>query len=587
MASDVDSTESTEPDPAPTGDSTDPEFLRAVFADMGAGVFTVDDEGTVTGSNPLAERLLGHGPGELADRRVHDAICFQGPDGQEEPAEACPVLRPIRTGRPTGSDDDAFVRRDGSILPVTWTSTPLHQEGRVAGAVVVFRDATVRQEARARRAALYARGRQARQEAEDAHETLAWLARVTDELTSTLDAKKSLEGLVRLLSPHLADWAALDVAAGPGRLRRVAWPRGEEAPSPREPKSGMLPRFAPGSPTPLARLLAGAGTRLLTDVDAAGPGCDALDEEQRELFAGLGAASALLVPLRSRGNTLGAMTLVRTDPASPFTEDEVVLAEEVARRAALSVDNARMYGQQADIAAVLQRSLLTDLPHIEDLELAASYRPAHQEAEIGGDWYDAFRLPDGDLAVVVGDVVGHDLQAASRMGALRNMLRALAVDRARAPGEVLQRLDAAMGHLDVADSATAVCSFLRPVEAGHWRFTWSNAGHPPPLLIAPDGRTEWLEQGHSLLLGVEPDEPRPSASMVLSPGCVLLLYTDGLVESRTRPIDDGLERLRHLAAAEAHRPMEELCGAVIDALGDPSDDITVIAVRVPWTDQPV
>jgi serine phosphatase RsbU (regulator of sigma subunit) len=275
------------------------------------------------------------------------------------------------------------------------------------------------------------------------------------------------------------------------------------------------------------------------------------------------------------------MTLVRTDPACPFTDDEVVLADEVARRAALSLDNARLYGQQADIAAVLQRSLLTDLPHLEDLELAAAYRPAQRGAEIGGDWYDAFLLPGGDLAVVVGDVVGHDLQAASRMGALRNMLRVLAVDSARTPGEVLRRLDAAMDHLGVADSATAVYSCWHPAGRRRWRFTWSNAGHPPPLVVTPDGEATWLEDGHTLLLGIGTDVPRPTATMDLPPGTTVLLYTDGLVESRAQSIEVGLARLRRHATAEAHRSVDELCTGLIEALGHPDDDITVIAVRTP------
>lgn len=569
-----------EPDPAHLGGPADKGFLEAVFASMGTGVCVVDADGVVLACNPLAEQLLDHPPGAMLGRAVHHTLCLPGPDARPgEPDVDCPLLRAARTGEPAAEDDDVFVRRDGSHLPVIWTSTPLRHEGRITGAVVVFRDATVRQRKRARRAAQYARGQEARRQAEDAHATLALLAQLTDALVSTLDAHKGLEELARLLVPRFADWAALDVAAGPGRIRRVTWPRAKGA---TEPGGTLSPRFAPTSRAPLARVLAGAGTRLLTGAAAAaGPGRGIFDAWQRELFAELGASSTLLVPMRQRGTTLGVMTLVRTDPAWPFTDDEVLLAEEVARRAALSVDNARMYGQQADISAVLQRSLLTELPHLEDLELAASYRPAHQEAEIGGDWYDAFVLPDGDLAVVVGDVVGHDLEAASHMGALRNMLRALAVDRASTPGDLLQRLDAAMEHLDVADSATAVCGFLRPAPAGHWYFTWSNAGHPPPLLLTPDGGATWMEDGHDLLLGVEPGQARPTATTVLAPGATVLLYTDGLVESRTRPIDAGLDRLRRLAAAEAHRPPEDLCTSLIKSLGDPTDDITVIAVRIP------
>ncbi|WP_189131032.1 SpoIIE family protein phosphatase [Wenjunlia tyrosinilytica] len=570
-----------ERNPARAGASPDPALLEAAFASMGAGVLVVDTGGAVAACNPQAEWLLGHPPGGLLGRGLHQDVCFRGPGGQAEPTSQCPLLRVARTGRLAAGDEDLLVRADGGVLPVAWTSAPLRQMGRITGAVVVLRDVTHRHQARARRAERHARGQEARRQAEDAHAAVLWLVEVTDALVSTLDAQEALGRLAKLLVPRLADWAALDVATGPGQARRMACAWSDGLPAIERAGVGPLPRFAPSSPTPLARALGGAGTRLLTDVGEAGPGRDAMDEAQREQFAALGAVFVLLLPLRLRGDALGAMTLVRTDPARPFTDDEVVLAEEVARRTALSLENARLYGQQAGIATVLQRSLLTDLPNVEDLELAASYRPAQREAEIGGDWYDAFVLPGGDLAVVVGDVVGHDLQAASRMGALRNMLRALAVDRARTPGEIMQRLDAAMVHLDVAESATAIYSRLRPAGQHRWRFTWSNAGHPPPLLLTADGETAWLEGSGTLLLGVAPGQPRPTDMTMLPPGATVLLYTDGLVESRTRSIDVGMSRLRRSAAAEVGRPLEEMCTALINALGDPGDDMTVIAVRTP------
>lgn len=559
-------------------DMADAGLLAAVFDSIGVAVCVTDLDGVVLAVNPLAERLLGHPPGALLGRSVHQTICWHRPDAQGDAAGTCRLLEVDRAARPVADADDLLLCADGTLLSVMRVSTPLRQRGQSTGVVVAFRDATAEHRARATRAAVDQRGREARQKAEDARATLAWLAELTDELVSTLDAQKSLAGLAHLLVPSFADWVAFDVLVGPGRARRVVWPRSAGA---AEAEGGLLPRFTPTSPTPLARVLAGTGSRLMPDVMVAGPGVDAFDEGQRELFASLGATSALLVPLRLRGSTLGVMTLVRVDQQRPFTEDDVALAEEVARRTALSLDSARAYGQQAEIAAVLQRSLLTELPHLADMELAASYRPARQGAEVGGDWYDAFVLRDGELAVVVGDVVGHDLQAASHMGALRNMLRALAVDQARTPGAVLGRLDLAMRHLDVAESATVVCGFLRPTGSGSWSFRWSNAGHPPPLLLSPDGRAEWLEDGHDMLLGVESGRARPTATVLLPPGATLLMYTDGLVESRNRPIDAGLARLRDAAVAEAHRPLTELCATLIDILGDFTDDITVIALRVP------
>jgi serine phosphatase RsbU (regulator of sigma subunit) len=427
-----------------------------------------------------------------------------------------------------------------------------------------------------------------REQAEYDLAEVSWLSELTLALVTTAETDEGLAQVAHLLVRRLADAAVLDLAEAPGRIRRGAWAHRDPERLPAATMEAVPPAYAENSTTALARVLSGAGTRHLAGPPGPWPGQeDALGRATTRMLTDLDAREALIVPLRLRGVTLGALTLMRGSASAPFNEADRLLAEEVARRTALGLDNARLHAQQAGIAATLQRALLTDLPAVTDLELAAHYQPAGHAAEVGGDWYDAFPLPGGDLVLVVGDVTGHDIQAAASMGELRNMLRALAVDRpGEDPGSILCRLDTAHDHLGLADSATAVLARLHPAADNIWHLTWSAAGHPPPLLITPGGQTRYLTDGHAMLIGVRPDTPRPVATLPLPPGATVLLYTDGLVESRLQDLDTGLARLRRHAATHHAQPLPQLCATLARVLGDTRDDITLIAARVPPPNPP-
>jgi serine phosphatase RsbU (regulator of sigma subunit) len=272
---------------------------------------------------------------------------------------------------------------------------------------------------------------------------------------------------------------------------------------------------------------------------------------------------------------------VRGRDAEPFADEDVTLLTEIGHRAGLALENARLYAQQRGTAEQLQRSLLPDLGGLRRLDLAARYVPARPDAEVGGDWYDAFPLPDGSTVLAIGDVVGHDLTAAVRMAQLRNMLRALAYDSGEPPAGVMRRLDRAMQGLSSTELVTSVVVRVHP--AGRpWTAEWTNAGHPPPLLTGPDGTSRLLEDALAPVLGVAPDIPRANARTELPPGSTLLLYTDGLVERRGEDIERGLTRLRQHAARLAHLPVHRFCDELLDSLIDlPQDDVAVLALRAP------
>lgn len=257
-------------------------------------------------------------------------------------------------------------------------------------------------------------------------------------------------------------------------------------------------------------------------------------------------------------------------------------AQRLAQDLASSEDSVRVYEQQVQVAATLQRSMLPPLPDLGRFQLAARYAPAAEAADVGGDWYDAFMLPNGATALIIGDVAGHDIDAAVRMSQLRNLLRALAVDQEEPPGDLLRRLDRIVTHLKVSDTTTCIYSLLERCPEGAARLRFANAGHPPPLLVTPDGRATYVDTPDHTLLGLGLDEQRSTTVVDLPPDSTLLLYTDGLVEHRGRGLDDGMSQLRDLALTLAGQPVELLCDELICRLAaQAADDVCLLALRVP------
>jgi serine phosphatase RsbU (regulator of sigma subunit) len=232
-------------------------------------------------------------------------------------------------------------------------------------------------------------------------------------------------------------------------------------------------------------------------------------------------------------------------------------------------------------ALTLQRALLTPTPQVPGAELAAHYQPASKTAEIGGDWYDALLLPDGSVALTIGDIAGHDLDAATSMSQLRSMLRVIAYDRSRprTPAQCLAQLDRVADGLAIAPLVTVVHVRLVPRTDGGWHAAWSNAGHPPPLLLPADGPPRYLEgAGPDLPLCVSPSHPRTTWHQELEVGDTLLLYTDGLIEVPGTDLSEGMAHLavQAQAAKSAGLPLTTLCAELLAAVTERRDDAAII-----------
>ncbi|WP_455359135.1 SpoIIE family protein phosphatase [Streptomyces sp. SYSU K21746] len=452
--------------------------------------------------------------------------------------------------------------------------------GRILGVTQTIEDVTERYRARRR---------------------LALLNEAGARIGSTLDVSKTAHELAEAAVPGLSDCVSVDLLQAVTRgeepvqgtfttMRRAAT---RSIPIPSESADVMYPvghtvHIPPESVQ--ARCL--AQRRPVLDVNQEGvKGWLSLDPDRAERALRLGDLSLLAVPLVARGLVLGLLSLWRWRRSDPFEEDDLKLAEEFASRAAVCIDNARRYTQQHDTALTLQHSLLPhEVPGHPAVDVALRYRPADATSGVGGDWYDVIPLSGMRVALVVGDVVGHGIHAAATMGRLRTAVHTLA-NLDLTPDEVLSHLDdlvdrlaaeqeQADGHVPQVVGATCLYAVYDPVSR---QCSLARAGHPPPVVVNPDGEVRLLDvpAGPPLGLGGLPFE---AAELKLAEGSLLALYTDGLIQARKRDVEESLADLCGALSVPA-RSLEETCGAVEDALlldrptDDVADDVALLLAR--------
>ncbi|MET7935553.1 SpoIIE family protein phosphatase [Streptomyces sp. NPDC005322] len=420
----------------------------------------------------------------------------------------------------------------------------------------------------------------------EARERLAVIADAGVRIGTTLDLRQTAQELADVTVPRLADLAAVDVldavvhreamarvrTDGSARFRALAVAAGypTEAVHAADPV-GEIARYDPtrmitqcvrdAQPIFVPYVTEGDVRRIARDAAAA----DVLLRE--------GVHSYLAAPLIARGSVLGTLSLHRTINAKPFDEQDLTLACELAIRAALCIDNARLYGRERDAALTLQRSMLSQQPRdLDGLEIASRYLPAVSAA--GGDWFDVLPLQGGKVGLVVGDVMGKGIHAAAIMGQLRTATRAFS-QLDMAPAELLGHLDEITVSLgeSIATCLYAVCD----PHTGHCEM--STAGHLPPVLVHPGGGAELLDIPSGAPLGVG-GVPFSAVTCELSEGAVLALFTDGLVEKRHQSLDVGLHTLVQLLRRH-HGSLERICDQVLAALhGAPDDDVALLLARL-------
>ncbi|ROP26538.1 SpoIIE family protein phosphatase [Pseudokineococcus lusitanus] len=555
---------------------------------MAVGYLAMDGGWVVTFANAQAVRALGRPREELVGGVIWDL--FPATAGTEFEAG---YRRAAKTGRPVTFDAYYPAPLDA------WYEVRATPEGD--GVALYFLDITAR--------------KRAQQAAEGAAARLALLAAVTRELTSSPeDPEAAVGALARLVVPELADWCLVslldDDAPAVGPARRARGRRATEPSAGRREHRGLRDVGSWHHDEELRGTVRDYAAHRLDELDGSAPVWRALREDRhvvvddatatltaampgdgpgKDLLRRLAPSSGAVFLLRGRGRVVGLLSLFQGPDRAPLTADELATAADVADRAGTALDSARLYRQQRDLAAGLQQSLLTDPPQPDGAQVVVRYVPAAEAAQVGGDWYDAFTQPGGAAVVVIGDVIGHDTRAAAAMSQVRGALRTLGATSDDTPARLLTRTDEAMAALGITTTATALVVRLERVPGGRGdgvtRVRWSNAGHPPAVVVRPDGAVMHLAAPRSdLLLGVLPSTDRSDHEVVLEPGSTLLLFTDGLVERRDRSLRHGLDRLDEVVAGLATEEAD-LDGLVDGLLArmlppQPEDDVAVLAVRL-------
>ena len=543
-----------------------PAVLAATVEALPDGVAFFDADWTVSYINPAGAALVERRAADLLGRRIWAAL----------PEVAGSIFHSFLLHARTAG------------TPVTWQGyyAPAGRWLTATGVVVddllqvVFRETSDRLTEPADT------GEIAEVEAGLDRERLRFLAEVSEAMITTLDTGESATQFARLVVSRLCDWAVVALVSEGGGPSEETWAHRD--PARRRDVDTYLNGRLRGSgddAATLNALLSGEPVLLKTiDQELVAPSLPT--EEVRAAWQRLDATSCTIVPLRARDETFGALVMLNAGARPPHSEAEIATAVEAGRRGALAMDNARLYGRQLKVAETLQHSLLTAPPQPDHLQIAVRYRPAASYQQVGGDWYDAFHQPDGATLLVIGDVVGHNVDAAAAMGQIRSILRGIAYDRPESPAQVLARVDGVLTGLQIGSMATALVARLeqRPeqVAAGLRTLRWSSAGHLPPLLLRPAGTVHPLNSAPERLLGAESTRNRADHEVQLRPGDTVVFYTDGLVEQSNLSLDDGTARVVRQLERSGREPLDRLSDELLAGLKRPiADDVALLAVRIP------
>jgi Stage II sporulation protein E (SpoIIE)/GAF domain len=545
---------------ADTGGATDgqPGLPRRRDPDLASlATFALDSQGRVTSWSVTATRLFGHLAGAVTGRDVCDVL-MTGPGQRQLVRHALAEVAAGRLWTATVAGGDLG---DGRFA-IRWE--PLTGPG--SGALVIAQRAWPQP-------------------------SPSWLSEAAARIGSTLDLTQTASEVVDAAVPGFADGAAIYgterllaadefTSPRPGHgvaVRRLAARLAgrPEAVTDRLLRPGEVLVYGPDAPH--TRAMASGGPVLFDHLDGETVERIGRHPDGQEVTSGY--TSFLAMPLIARGAVVGCATFGRA-PASPaFAPGDIALAGELASRAAVCIDNARLYHRERRTALALQRGLLPGRPQVPaGLEVAHRYLPVGASV-VGGDWHDIVPLTGGRAALIVGDAMGHGPEAAAVMVQLRTAAHTLA-DLELPPEEVLRRLDRMAAGMAVAPFATCIATVIDPAGSS---CVAAQAGHLPPVLVLPGGATRVLDLPPGLPLGLGA-ESFAASQISLPPGATLALYTDGLVESRTRPIDDGLAALQHALSsvlARAGGTLGGACEMVIQMLREHGeDDITLVLARI-------
>jgi serine phosphatase RsbU (regulator of sigma subunit) len=489
-------------------------------------------------------------------------------DGRPYSPEEWPLRRALRLGETVSHEEISVEFASGARGVLALSAGPIrNDDDDLVGAVVTMYDLTDHRRA---------------------EETLAFMAEASAVLTeSERDYEHMLRRLAQLAVPRLADWCAIDLWEN-GMIRNVGVAHVD--PAKIELAHELQKRFPPDpdSPRGVANVLRTGRSELTPEIPDALIDAATSDPDVRQILRDLGLHSAIVAPLSAHGETLGALTLISAEQRRTYTSDDLTLAEDLGHRAALSISNARLFREQIEINSALQQSLIPDtLPSLDGVEVGAVYMPAGEGSQVGGDFYDAWKLEDGAFGVAIGDVQGKGPRAAALTSLARHTMRAAAL-HAASPADVLRLLNDAAIRSDFKQFCTAIYLTMTPAADG-FATTVAVAGHMPGMIRRRDGTIEQAGRPGTLL-GMYEDVKITDHTLHLYPGDALLLFTDGVTERRDGSKQFGESRLRAVFSAAADQEAAAAARSVADAVGAFSsspaqDDIAILVISILETDQ--
>ncbi len=571
-------------------------LLDAIFSAAPVGVAFWDLELRYRRVNPGLAALNRLSPEEHLGRTPSEVLGELGERVEEQ-------LRTVIEAGEAVVDAEIDSRLRGREVHRQVTLFPVRgNDGDVVGAAGVIRDVTAQHEAEAERARLLrealasraqaeaaqVRAESAQEEAEAARGRTEFLAAAGARLAAVAtDYEATLREVARVAVPAIADWCTFTLVEAPHRLRTVAVAAAD--PELERVAWEMVERYPPRADAAhgVGQVIRTGQSQLVREVPQDLLAAVAQDRGHLDFLRQMGLSAGITVPIKVRERTIGALTVVAAESGRTYGADDLQLVELLAARVALSIENARLYGQHAHIAQTLQRSLLPPaLPDIPGLELAARYRAAGDQNEVGGDFYDAFRGPaDADAwTLLIGDVAGKGPEAAAVTSLTRHTLRAMTL-RGAGPRECLQLLnDALLNEPSVAGRfCTTLYARICPRQQGGMAMTLATGGHLPPRVLRADGTLDRTDLRGSIVGGLRNPE-FAECETELHPGDTLLLFTDGVTELRGHDPGAGEQRLDELLVELAGASPAALVEAIEERTvalqgGDPRDDIALLAAR--------
>jgi PAS domain S-box-containing protein len=543
--------------------------LEAILRGVADAVTAQAPDGRLLFANDAAVAILGFESAEALMKAptatIMDRFEILAEEGDPFPLEALPGRRALAGEDAPESIVRFRVRATGEERWSAVKATPIRDsDGNVTMAINVIEDITAHKRA---------------------EQSQRFLARSGEVLAASLDPEDLLSEIANLVVPEIADWCSVEIANESGVLERKALAHADPDVREQALELSRLYPPEPDSPAGIYQVFRTGQPELYPDISDGMLRAGAVDEQHYLGLTAIGMRSVIIVPMTTHGRTLGTLTFVSGTSGRRFDEQDVELAQELARRCATAIDNARLYVERSYIARTLQQSLLpVELPDVPGVETAARFRPTGEGNDVGGDFYDVFETGNRGWAIVMGDVCGKGPDAAAVTALARYTLRAAAM-RERLPSRALGMLNEALLR-QRADRRFCTVAYAYIEKLGHGaRAGISSGGHPLPIVLRADGTVDAVG-APGTLLGVVADPDLEDRAVTLEPGDTLVFYTDGVIESRAG--SDGVldeRRLGELIATCAGRGPDAIASkveeaAVLSQNGRPKDDIAVLVLRI-------